>query len=127
MTDYQLMFHDAVLRNSDGAVIPNDEGNRDWLAYREWLAAGNVPNPYIPPASPVPTQVTMRQARLALNAAGLLSAVQAAVDAGDEATKINWEYASAVDRNDALVTTLAPAIGLTSAQLDALFTQAASF
>jgi hypothetical protein len=34
-----------IQRNSDGAFIPNDPGNRDWQAYQAWLAAGNVPNP----------------------------------------------------------------------------------
>jgi hypothetical protein len=127
MSQYSLTETDSVARKSDNAVIPNDPLNRDRIAYEQWLAAGNTPDPYIAPTPATPTQVTMRQARLALNAAGLLSAVQATVDAGDEATKINWEYASTVDRNDALVMALAPAIGLTSAQLDALFTQAVSF
>jgi hypothetical protein len=31
--------------NDDGTVsyIPNDIRNKDWIAYQEWLAAGNTP------------------------------------------------------------------------------------
>lgn len=35
----------GVLRLSDGAHIPNDHGNKDWIAFQSWLAAGNVPIP----------------------------------------------------------------------------------
>ncbi|GJE59751.1 hypothetical protein [Methylobacterium trifolii] len=34
---------DVVRRESDGAFIPADPGNTDWLAYRAWIAAGNAP------------------------------------------------------------------------------------
>lgn len=36
---------DGVVRD-DGAWIPADPANRDWLEYQEWLAAGNEPKPY---------------------------------------------------------------------------------
>ena len=35
----------GVTRTSDRASIPNDDGNRDWRAYLEWVAAGNTPDP----------------------------------------------------------------------------------
>ena len=35
----------GVTRASDRASIPDDDRNRDWRAYQEWLAAGNVPDP----------------------------------------------------------------------------------
>jgi hypothetical protein len=38
----------AVRRDSDGALIPNDPLNRDWVAYQEWVAAGNQPTPAQP-------------------------------------------------------------------------------
>lgn len=70
--------------------------------------------------------VTMRQARLALHAAGLLATVNAAISAADEAVKIEWEYAGEVRRDSPLVQSLSASLSLSSAQLDALFTQAAS-
>ena len=81
------------------------------------------------PEPAVSFAVTQRQARLALHAAGLLGAVQAAIDAMQEPDRteaqIAWDYASEVRRDDPLVQSLAPALGLTPEQLDALFEQAA--
>jgi len=78
----------------------------------------------------VPERVTMRQARLALLGAGLLSSVNAAIDSLPEPAKsaalIEWEYSSEVWRNRPFVQQLGGALGLSSAQLDALFIQAAT-
>lgn len=81
-------------------------------------------------AARIPTVVTMRQARLALLGVGKLDDVAAAI-AGlpspqKEAAQIEWEYSSEVKRDSALVTQLAPALGLDAAALDALFTTAAT-
>jgi hypothetical protein len=70
--------------------------------------------------------VSMRQARLALLQAGLLTSVEEAVAAGDEAGKITWEYATEVKRDDPLVTNLSAALDLTEGQLDNLFSLAST-
>jgi hypothetical protein len=75
-------------------------------------------------AANVPQSVTPRQARLALNAAGLLAQVNTAINAADQATQIAWNYASEIRRTDPLITTLGTTLNLTSAQIDALFQQA---
>ena len=76
-----------------------------------------------------PQSVTMRQARLALLAAGRLDEVQAAIASMPEparsAAQIEWEYAQAVQRSSALVTGLCAALGMTHAQMNALFVEAA--
>ena len=83
------------------------------------------------PAQPVvvPQEVTMRQARLALHAAGKLAAVNAAIaglpDPPKTAALIEWEYSSTVRRDSQFVSLLGPAIGLDAAGLDALFIAAA--
>lgn len=88
---------------------------------------------YVEPEAPppgVPNSVTMRQARLALLGAGLLAGVDAAIAAlpspTKEAASIEWEYAATVERNSALVTTLAGALALDDTTLDALFVAAAA-
>lgn len=92
--------------------------------------AGDVLPPYMvtPPPSVVPQEVTMRQARLALNAAGKLAAVQAAIAAMAEPQKTNtqiwWDYSSTVQRSQPIVSALGTAIGLDSAGIDQLFTVA---
>ena len=84
----------------------------------------------IPAAPPsVPAEVTMRQARLALHAAGKLPAVNAAINALPDPPKtaalIEWEYSSTVRRDSQFVALLGPALGLDAADLDALFVAAA--
>ncbi|ADW16369.1 hypothetical protein Despr_2419 [Desulfobulbus propionicus DSM 2032] len=79
---------------------------------------------------PVPPSVTMRQARLALLQAGLLTQAEAAVanmagDAGDRA-RIEWEYAQEIQRDWPTLTTIAGAMGLTNEEIDNLFTLAAT-
>jgi hypothetical protein len=57
MADYRLATSDAngpVIRTADGASIPADPANRDWVEYQAWLAEGNVPDPYVPPPEPEP-------------------------------------------------------------------------
>ena len=55
MADYQLTATDSIIRTEDGACIPPDPANRDWVEYQEWLADGGVPDPYVEP-EPVPPQ-----------------------------------------------------------------------
>lgn len=80
--------------------------------------------------SAVPSAVTMRQARLALAGAGKLAAVESAIAALPEpqktAAQIEWEYSNEVQRHNGFVSQLAPALGMTEEQLDALFIQAAA-
>ncbi len=42
-----------VCRDIDGALIPPDPANHDWLDYQAWLAAGHVAN-----SAPVPNVST---------------------------------------------------------------------
>lgn len=75
---------------------------------------------------PISSSVTMRQARLALLQSGLLDSVNAAIQQSGGAASIEWEYATAVDRQSPLVASLAGALNLTEAHLDNLFTLAST-
>lgn len=100
-----FVFEDGICRLSmDAALVPQGET--------------------IEPADPAspPGEVTMRQARLALLAAGLLDDVEAAITT--DADRIEWEYAATVVRDSPLVTSLAAGLGLTEQELDSLFAQA---
>ena len=58
---YALTATDSILRKSDGACIPEDPANSDYAAYLDWLAAGNVPDPYVPPALTPAEQIAAMQ------------------------------------------------------------------
>lgn len=53
---YQLTESTSIIRVSDGAYIPPDEGNCDYQAYQAWVAAGGVADPYVAPIMPLPKQ-----------------------------------------------------------------------
>lgn len=96
----------------------------------EWVDLPyQAPAPELPPAPEVPQSVTMRQARLALFGAGLLSSVDAAIAGMPEPDKsvasITWEFAQTVDRQFGMVPQLAAALGMTETQIDDLFIAAA--
>jgi hypothetical protein len=75
----------------------------------------------------VPASVTPRQMRLALIQAGYNDAVQNYVAGiNDPAVIVQWEYATQIDRNNALIATAAQGLGLNSAQVDSLFRLAAT-
>ena len=91
-----------------------------------WGYADGVFTPPPVPPVPVPASVTMRQARLALLGAGLLDLVETAIAAAGPAAKIEWDYATEVQSASGLVPAMATALGLTDAQIDALFVTAST-
>lgn len=75
--------------------------------------------------------VTPRQMRIALVMSGIsLSTIDAMIDTLPEPNKsvarITWEYSVEFQRNNPLLTSMAPALGLTSTQVDQLFALAAT-
>jgi len=86
--------------------------------------------PYSSSGQPVPSEVTMRQARLALHMAGKLTAVESAIEAlidpPQTAARIEWEYSNSVQRHNGFVSQVAPLIGMTESDIDDLFIQAAT-
>ena len=94
-----------------------------------WSFDGHAFTAPPPPPPVIPQSVTMRQARLALHASGLLASVQPAITALPEPQRtqaqIEWDYSNGLERGNAFVATLGAALGLNSAGIDALFVQAA--
>ena len=77
---------------------------------------------------PVPQVVSMRQARLALLDAGLLSQIPIAIDQleGDDKLRaeIEFEYGAIVERNSPTLSAVLLALGQTEEQIDTLFWEA---
>jgi hypothetical protein len=111
--DYRGEWYDADNEKvfiTDVGIVP-EEG---------WTA-----EPKVVEESPVPQVVSMRQARLALLAQGLLHMVDPAIASlpspQKEAAEIEWEYSQEVQRTKPLVAVLGVMLGLNSTQLDDLF------
>jgi hypothetical protein len=120
---YMLNSDGSVLRD-DGAYIPSDSENTDYQAYLEWVQGGNTPGSATVAVESIKF-VTMRQARLALLAAGKLAAVKSAVAAAPEYVQISWECAGTVERDNSVLTAMAAQLGWTDSEIDNLFTEAA--
>ena len=75
--------------------------------------------------NPVPQQVTMRQARLALLRAGLLDYAEAVIAAAGREAMLEWEYAAEVERSNPIITLIQQQQGITDEQIDDLFREAA--
>ena len=115
-----IILADAEFAAQIGAIECPDEVSPGW---------GYVDGTFAEPApdrAPVPQSVTMRQARLALDSAGLLDTVDAAVAAGPKSIQIEWEFAATVDRNWPTLSALQSALKLSDDQIDTLFIQAAT-
>lgn len=79
--------------------------------------------------SAAPSQVTIRQAKIQLSRAGLLSSVNDFIagmegQEGEEA-RIEWDYATELRRDHPLVAALGPQFDLSEEDIDALFVEAA--
>ena len=73
--------------------------------------------------SQVPKSITPLQAKLQLLKLGLLDEVEALVT-GDRTSQLYWEYASVVERDNAVLLLMANNMGLTSEQVDEMFIEA---
>ena len=114
----------AVVRLSDNAII-GPEAEEDWQAYQEWLADGNVAEPFIEPQPAVPASVPLWAVRVILAERGLLEQANAAIAASDNpALEVIWEYGNTVDRGSPTLLALAETLGVAD-DLDALFFEAA--
>lgn len=130
--DWQGFLSDAPIPNRQTAVPP--PAVEDWPAGMRPNFTGHywVYLPWPPPELPVsvPQVISMRQCRLVLLKAGLLPAVDAALAAlpGEEgaAARVDWEYATQVERNNPLLLAMCAQLGFNDALIDDLFREAAA-
>ena len=58
---YKLSNSTTIIRIADGASIPNDPANRDYVEYLAWVEAGNAPEPADPIPEPIPAPTLVEQ------------------------------------------------------------------
>ena len=75
--------------------------------------------------NPVPQQVTMRQARLALLRAKLLDDAEVVIAAAGREAMLEWEYSDVVERSNPIITLIQQQQGITDDRIDDLFREAA--
>lgn len=119
----------TVVSDETTLSVPKDSGNRHYREVEEWITNGGVVEEYVEPVV-VPSSVTMRQARLALLQAGLLLAVEDEINLLDEPyrtqAKIEWEYATHVERISSLVGLLTSKLSMSVDDIDQLFITAST-
>jgi hypothetical protein len=76
-------------------------------------------------AALIPQSVTAAQAKEALLAAGLYSSIVTYLSTAPQSQQIAWDSTTSFDRNSPTLAAMASALGITGAQLDALFVAAA--
>lgn len=115
----------TVTRNSDGKQVApcQSPSDPDYVAYANWVAAGNSPT-VISSTPIVFGEITRAQLRLALEAAGLTAAVEAAIAAGPANLRIMWEDSQTFHRNHPMVLGVQQAVGKTVEELDAVWVAA---
>jgi hypothetical protein len=130
MMMYQVVNDQVIKLVTENLFIPVDHSNRHYQEYLVWIDEGNQPLPPDPIPVVVPQSVTMAQARIALAQAGLLTTIEAGLNALPEPQKTTaltaWEYSPTVSRTGTFVTGLASQFGLTEEDLDNLFIAAAA-
>jgi hypothetical protein len=141
MADYQLTATDIVIRTADGIHIPNHPENAHRVEYDEWLAAGGVPDPYVPPPEPFPV-VSNRQfwhqwsvtGRLTQNDAKSMMAgtlpkvitdIIKGLNQGDQFRSEMHYLAVKFERTDDTVAQMQAAFGLAPEYMDQFFRDAA--
>lgn len=113
----------TITRDIDGLEVAPCQSADDpeFVAYIQWVEAGNEPRTVDYPTPPVPQEVTMRQAQQALLQAGILDAVERVVAQADRSVQIDWLKGQTVRRDWPALTVVQSLLGMTDRQIDELF------
>jgi hypothetical protein len=124
---YTISTPSGIIRTDAGVVVPEDQQAASYQDYVSWLISGNGPTQIKDiPALPV-IIVTSFQIRKALNAAGLRTSVESAVDGSADMTlKDGWHYAPNFYSNDPFTAAMGAGLGKTPQEMYGLFQLAAS-
>lgn len=113
----------TVTRDFDGFEVAPCQSADDpeFVAYIQWVEAGNEPRVVNYPTPPIPEEVTMRQAQQALLHAGMLDTVEEVVAQADRSVQIDWQKGHVVRRDWSALATVQALLNMTDRQMDELF------
>ena len=113
----------TATRDADGVEVAPAQSvsDPDYVAYVEWINAGNQPRILDYPTAAVPSEVSMRQAQLALLQAGILDTVEEVVAQADRSVQIDWQKGHVVRRDWSALATVQALLNMTDRQMDELF------
>lgn len=116
---YKLINITSILRLIDGAIIPADDNNNDYIAYLNWakdnvIEPADIPLKVFQPLSPA-------QVRLVLEQFGLLASVESAVALGTKKLQVEWQFRNEFARDNTTLLIMAAALGMTAEQVDNMF------
>jgi len=115
----QLRCHSYADVQMDMLMADLGEGAAQYADLIAAVTEGIQPAPPAPPA-PIPS-ISPRQIRQALTRAGLRTAVEAAVAAGDQDLKDWYEFSTAFERINPQVEEMGTALGVSAESLDDLW------
>lgn len=107
-------------------AYPEDGSQDAWIPADAILMTQAELDEHLSPKPYTPQSISRFQARAALLATNRLSDVEAAVAAADAFSQLAWAEAQEWRRDSPTLLALAHGIGLTDAEIDDLFVQAAS-
>lgn len=121
----------AVIRDFDGAFIPNDPENSDRLLFEAWLSEGGDPSDAPQPPAATPEPLTARQLRLQLISMGITMAtvdgmIATFAEPARSIAQVEWEYATTYEINHPLVGALAAAMGIGQEGIEVAWSEAAT-
>ncbi|MEI5680509.1 MULTISPECIES: hypothetical protein [unclassified Mesorhizobium] len=113
-------------------TVPNFPGNRHRDMLAAWEAEGNTIEPYAPPSpsiDPNDYPLSPYQFRAMLKIAGIEGTIIEAIDgiadpAARAVAQAKLDFALSYQRADPLFAVIAPIVGMTDAEIDALWLQA---
>ena len=122
---YSLIYNSTtILRDLDGAFIPPDSMNTDYINYLAWVAKGNTPNPAIVPPPATPSCLLWQlQASLTTTQWSTITTEIAAMN-NPVISAFLSHGTNVIPANSTTLISLANSIGITPTQLNTLVTSA---
>ncbi len=131
ITKAERLEHGNIRAVIDGEemFVPDDTGNRHRQMIAEWEALGNTIAPYAPPVpstNPVDYPLTPAQFRAMVDISGYGPDIEVALEAIEDpinkaVARAKYLYSTSYRRDSAILLMLQPAVGISDAELDALW------